>query len=121
MKKIKITIIKTSVVDDYEKGEVGETSYFGVIHSYEVENLNQVLASLSSLSSNEPIIFEDRLIIQELQNENGLPASKNEIELWKKNELMLFSSTYDIYLEEIEVNSIENNILIKNFPNLEVA
>jgi hypothetical protein len=57
-------------------------------------------------------VFDDRIMWQTLENENGIEASSREIEKWKKGQIKLWAASYNVKVAEIQVRDLEEEDLV---------
>jgi len=106
-----------STQDNYEQGEIGETSDFGVFH-------NELFSTLEALYQyvigyyGTPEIFDDRLEICQHETGDGNIPTDYGVELWKRGKKKLYTVNYIFYITKVEKTSLNHANLVNEFPKL---
>lgn len=118
MKKLKIDIMKTVEIDNFEKGCIGGSHDFGIIETKFFKNLSEVENFIDDFScSGEAFIFENRVEFCLLEDRNGWPVElhDNTYKKFKAGKIDLWAANYSLYISEIFENEFDNTKLKENF------
>lgn len=116
---IQVEIVKSTELDDYEKGCLPETYQdFGVIETFKAPNMEAAMELIIKFHG-KPYLFDDRLELQVTENGDGQEPMEYQSEEWKKGNRKLYASTYSFYFTEIFTRKIENAEFKRTFPNIE--
>lgn len=113
----KLSIYKTSELDDYEKGCLDGGQDFGCIDTANCSSMSELLDIVKTYGT--PAVFDDHLIVQVTENGDGHQPMMYQIEDWKKGLRKLYAATYSFYISEVTTRSIGNEELKRDFPELE--
>jgi hypothetical protein len=112
--KIRINYVDVSVyLDSYEDGELENVNNYDMNYiKGRIVSPKELVKFLSeeiftSEDASDYSIMDNNIHTSQLEDEDGNEASKNEIELWKKGEIELYSANYVIsvsVISELEVD-----------------
>lgn len=98
-------------VDDYVEGGLPDTvqnSFINIVFYGDVQKdiLIKICDYFSVPYGGDDYILnsceeDGRIDVQILENGEGIPASKRDIELWKRGEMTLYAATYTTYIENV--------------------
>jgi len=102
--------------DVYSEGAVGggNSGDLDWLEGKRYKSIKELLSALVQESGDftNLSVFDDRIMWQTLENENGIEASSREIEKWKKGQIKLWAASYNVKVAEIQVRDLEEEDLV---------
>ena len=116
---IKLEIVQDSEEDTYLGGCLDNTMQTRDFVQNTFATMQDALTFIQE-DYGKPYIFDNRLIVQKLENERGLELAPNSLEFdqWVSAEIKGYAVTYNFYITEYFENSIENERLKTEFNKL---
>lgn len=115
---IEVRVYKEATQDDYNMGEIGSTTTFGLIESFSCDSLSEALEKIT-VEYGKPAIFEERLECQRMEDSEGQEATDGQMRRWKAGEFPMWSARYSFYVSSVQKTVVGNSLLRAAFPTLE--
>jgi hypothetical protein len=117
--KFQVSVCKSVEKDSFENGcSLTGGQDFGCIEKPEFKTIEDAFSFIQTFGT-EPSIFDDRIEIQAMENDDGQTPSEKEMRQFKQGILDLWLARYSFYITRVERTDFGHSDLVAAFPNLE--
>lgn len=116
--RFKVAVCKSIEKDSWANGcDPDSGQYLGCIETQSFGTMDAAFSFIHSFG-NEPFIFDDRVEIQVMEDDDGNKASSVLMEGFKEGRFDLWLANYSFYVTKIERTELVHADLVRAFPNL---